>query len=79
MWISHRVTPDEVEDVLFGCDGEDTTYRLRRDGNFLTVYGETGSGRLLILVGEFLDTGQFRVFGARDMTKDERRAFRKGK
>lgn len=53
LWQSHQVAPDEVEEVLFGVDGEDATYRLRRDGDFLMVYGETGSGRLLKLVGEF--------------------------
>lgn len=78
LWQSHRVTPDEIEELLFGLDGEDAIYRLRRDGDFLTVYGETGSGRLLKLVGEFMDNGQFRVFAAQDMDGAEKRAFRKG-
>jgi hypothetical protein len=64
---------------LFGCDGEDATYRQRRDGDYLNIYGETGNGRLLKMVGEFMDDGKFRVFGAIDMDKDEVRTFRKGK
>lgn len=75
---SHQVTPDEVEEVLFGVDGEEATYRLRSDGDFLMAYGETGSGRLLKLVGEFTLGEQFRVFAARDMNEAEKRAFRKG-
>lgn len=78
LWQSHQVAPDEVEEVLFGVDGEDATYRLRRDGDFLMVYGETGSGRLLKLVGEFTLSEQFRVFAAQDMNEAEKRAFRKG-
>ena len=74
---SHRVTPDDVEEVLFGVDGEEAVYRQRRDGSYLIVYGETGSGRLLKLVGEFLEDGRFRVFAAQDMDAQEKRAFRR--
>ncbi len=77
LWQSHQVTPDEVEEVLFGLPGEEPTYRKRRDGDYLICYGETGGGRLLKLVGEFCEK-QFRVFAARDMDKDEKRAYRKG-
>ena len=51
---------------------------MRRDGDFLKVYGETGSERLLKVVGEFADNGQFRVFAAQDMDEAEKRTFRKG-
>jgi hypothetical protein len=63
----YQVTPDDVEEVLFGVDGEDAVYRQRRDGDNMIVYGETGSGRLLKLVSEFMKDGRFRVFAARDM------------
>ena len=76
LWQSHQVTPDEVEELLFGIPGEEPTFRRRRDGDYLICYGETGSGRLLKLVGEFFN-GRFRVFAARDMDKDEKRAYRK--
>lgn len=78
LWQSHRVTPDEVEEILFGLEGEEPTYRIRRDGEYLVVYGETGGGRLLKMAGEFCEN-RFRVFAARDMDKDERRAYRRKK
>jgi hypothetical protein len=76
LWRSHRVTPDEIEEVLFGVDGDDTAYRQLRDGNYLKIYGETASGRLLKMVGEFMEDGRFRVFAAQDMEAKEKRAFR---
>ena len=79
LWQSHRVTPNDVEEVLFGVDGEDASYRQRRDGDYLKIYGETGSGRLLKLVGEFMPGGSFRVFAAQDMDDREKRAFRKSR
>ena len=78
LWQSHRVTPDEIEEILFGLPGEEPRYRMRRDGDYIVIYGETGTGRLIIFVGEF--TGQrFRVFAARDMERREKRAYRKRK
>jgi len=70
------VTPDEIEEVLFGVDGEEAVYREIRDGDCLKIYGETGSGRLLKLVGEFMQDGRFRVFAAQDMDNKEKRAYR---
>lgn len=78
LWQSHMVTPDEIEEILFGIPGEETTYKIRRDADFYIIYGETGSGRLLKFVGDFRE-GLFRVFAARDMDSDEKRAYRKGK
>ena len=77
LWQSHQVTPDEVEEMLLGLPGEEPTYRQRRDGDYRIIYGETGGGRLLKVVGEIFRDG-FRVFAARDMDSRERRAFRKG-
>lgn len=76
LWQSHRVSPDEVEEVLFGVDGDEAVYRQFRDGDYLKIYGETGSGRLLKLVGESMKDGRFRVFAAQDMDDREKRAFR---
>lgn len=73
------MTPDEVEEVLFGLEGEEPNYRIRRvDDERYSIFGETGSGRLLIMIGEKMGNGQFRVFGARDMDKDEKRKYRGG-
>jgi uncharacterized DUF497 family protein len=77
--VAHHVTPDEVEEILFGCDGDEPTYRIRKDGDFYIISGETGSGRLLKVVGEILEDKRFRVFAARDMKANELRAYRKGK
>lgn len=79
VWAAHQVTPDEVEEIILGVDGEEPTYRIKRDGDFYIISGETGGGRLLKMVGEFLDTNRFRVFGARDMKPQEARAYRKRK
>jgi uncharacterized DUF497 family protein len=78
LWQSHQVTPDEIEEALFGLPGEEPTYFVRRHSDYYVLYAETGSGRLLICVGEFIGK-RFRVFAARDMAADERRAYRRRK
>jgi hypothetical protein len=78
LWQSHQVTPDEVEEILFGIEGEDPSYKIRRDGEYYKVWGETGSGRLLKIVLEKLSNGQWRPFGADDMKPAECRKFREG-
>lgn len=78
LWQAHHVTPDEVEEVVFGVPGEEPTYRMIRDGDFYLVFGETGSGRLLTIVGEFIEGNRFRPFGARDMDRAEKHRFRRG-
>ncbi len=77
LWQSHQVTPDEVEEVLFGLEGEEPTYLLRRDGDYYKVYGEARNGRLLKMVAERMDNGQWRVFAAKAMDPQETRKFRK--
>jgi len=79
IWQSHQVRPDEVEEALFGIEGEEAVYRIRRDGDAYVIYGETGDGRLLKMVGEFMRSERFRIFAAMDMDEHERRAFRKGR
>ena len=59
LWAAHRVTPDEVEEIVFGVDGESASYRILRDGENYRIFGETGGGRLLIMAGEFLETAGF--------------------
>jgi len=76
---SHHVTIDDVEDVLFGVDGEQPDYRHLRDGSNYVVYGETGDGRLLVIALEPIAPGYFRPFAARDMEPKERRAYRNRK
>ena len=76
LWASHRVTPDEIEEIVFGVDGERASYRIVRDGHNYVVFGETGGGRLLVAVGESFGSGLFRVFAARDMNESEKRAYR---
>lgn len=74
----HYVDVDEVEEIVFGLDGESPTFRIKREGDFYVIFGETGHGRLLKLVGEFLEDRRFRVFAARDMDDREKRIYRKG-
>lgn len=78
LWESHRVSPDEVDEAIFGCDGEDAVIRVFRDADNYKIFGETGNGRLLKMVGHFREDGQFRVFHAMDMDTDEKRLYRKG-
>ena len=79
LWRSHRVTVDEIEEIIFGIEGAPATYRVRRDGNAYVLYGETSAGRLLKVVGSFLRPRVMRIFGAIDMNNAERRAYRQGK
>ena len=79
LWQSHQVTPDEVEEILFGVDHEEPVYPVKRDGDYYRIYGETGGGRLLKMVAEHMENGQWRVFGAMDMSDKERRSFREGR
>jgi hypothetical protein len=79
LWQAHQVTPDEVEEIIFGIDGEDASYRMRREGAGYLIFGETGGGRLLKMYGEFVHDGCFRVYAAQDMNEIEKRKYRKGK
>lgn len=76
---SHYVTTDEIEEALLGDDEVPARYLVRRLGDAYELLGETATGRLLRMVGEFLADGRFRVFHARDMEARERRRFRMGK
>jgi len=67
----HKVTPEEVEEVLF----EDEPYVFRaRGGNRYAVYGTTDGGRYLIIVLQ-ISKSYAKVITARDMTLTERRKY----
>lgn len=78
LWKRH-VSPDDVEEIVFGTDGERARFLAKREGDAYKIYGETGGGRLLKMVGEFLPDGRFRIFHAMDMNDVERRKYRTGK
>jgi uncharacterized DUF497 family protein len=77
LWQSHQVTPDEVEEVLLGIEGQDPQLVQTRDGDYHAFLGQTGGGRMLSMVGEFLDGRQLYVFSARDMNEREKRRYRR--
>ena len=76
LWQAHQVTPDEAEEALIGFEGEEPTYLKARDGDYYALLGRTGGGRLLSMVGEYLDDGRLYIFSARDMNEREKRRFR---
>lgn len=77
LWRSHLVMPEEVEEALGGVDGDDPDYLMTRDGDFYAFLGSSADGRLLSLVGEFLDDGRLYVFSARDMDDGQKRRYRR--
>jgi len=82
LWVSHQVSPDEVEEMLFGIDGEeDARFHMIRSGDGYIILGQTFDGRLLKIYGEFVfseDHGQalFRPVGCMDMTANDIRTFK---
>ena len=77
LWAAHQVSPTEVEEIIFGVDGDGPRYDIFRDGGNYELYGQTGGGRLLLIVGALVGDGRMRIFAARDMDTHEKRAFRK--
>jgi uncharacterized DUF497 family protein len=73
---SHGVLSVEVDEIVFGFDGEQPDYDVRRDGPNYVLEGESGDGRLLVIALEPKGDGLFRPFAARDMEDDERRKYR---
>ena len=70
----HEVTPLEVEEVIF----EDAPHYRRGPGKGIYhVYGQTGAGRYLFVVLKLLGGGRGRVITAREMTRKERRLYRR--
>lgn len=77
LWRSHQVTPEEVEEALLGIDGEEPDYLMTRDAAYYAFLASTSDGRLLSLVGEFLDDGRLYVFSCRDMDDAQKRRYRR--
>jgi uncharacterized DUF497 family protein len=77
LWAAHQVSTTEVEEIIFGADGDVPQYDIVRDGGNYEIYGRTGGGRLLLMVGSLVGEGRMRIFAARDMDEREKRAFRK--
>ncbi len=70
---AHGVRPGEVEDAVNGRP----VLTLRGRNGTTEVYGTTAAGRaLLVVLAPALD-GRWYVVTARDMTSNERRAFRR--
>ncbi len=68
----HGFTPDEAEEVFAG------KYKVRRSrGALYLAYGAAFDGRYTAVVYRRLPERRIRVITARDMTKKERRLFRR--
>jgi uncharacterized DUF497 family protein len=70
----HDFVPDEVEEVFAS---EYQLYRTR-GGRYL-AWGQTLDGRMTLVVFERPERRRIRVITAREMTKRERRRFRRKK
>ena len=73
----HRVTPEEVEEVIF--EGEPFVRRGRGSGRNRRYYvlGQTRAGRYLQIVLGRVSGTTFKVITARSMKDDERRLYKK--
>ena len=61
---------------MFGVEGEGSTALVRRiEHPYVRIYGQTGSGRLLKMIGEDMQNGMLRVH-AIDMNDAEKKRFR---
>lgn len=67
----HHVRPEELDEVCFG-----EFWELRAGGGKRALYGQTSSGRYLLVIGVPRSGGLFYPVSARDMTEAERRRFR---
>ena len=74
IWVKHRVTLEEVEEV---CSSHPLFIR-GRDKSY-AVYGQTESGRYLLVVLFPKGQGVYSLATAREMTEVERRYYRSGK
>lgn len=69
--IHHNVSALEAEQCFVN------RHTRRRVGDDYLLLGRTDGGRMLLLVYEQKSDGRVRVYSAREMTDNERRAFRK--
>ena len=74
----HRIHPSEVEECVF--DNEPIVYRTTREGEkrYLVLCQCPENGRyLLVVLTEPDEGGYVRVITVRDMTKEERKLYRR--
>ena len=45
-----KVTPEDIEDIALGIEGAPPCYLMQKDGDYYVLSGETGGGRLLLVV-----------------------------
>ena len=69
--LHHNVSALEAEQCFAN------RHTRRRVGDDYLLLGRTDGGRMLLLVYQQKPDGQVRVYSAREMTDNERRAFRK--
>lgn len=67
----HNVSASEAEQCFAN------RHTRRRFGDDLFILGITDGGRMLFLIYEQKPSGAVRVYHAREMTREERRAFRR--
>lgn len=70
--LRHKVSPDEVEEVVFGKH-----YDVKTKQGRYRLIGQTENGRYLVIVLEPSDYGWFDPVTARDATKNERKLYLK--
>jgi uncharacterized protein len=76
--VKHRVTQDEVRDVLRISSHFRFVEKGHRQGeNVYSALGQTSAGRYLIVFFVRKKTGQALPISARDMTSRERRRYEK--
>lgn len=74
IWTLHRVTPEEAEAVCFN----DPLVIRGRDRSY-AVYGQSETGRYLIVFLYPRGQGVFSLASARDMTDTERRRYQRSR
>ena len=67
----HNVLPEEVEQVFRN------KHFVKRQKNVLLAYGKSISGRYLFVVFQRKGANQLKLITARDMTKKERKLYRR--
>lgn len=72
LWIKHRVTVNEVEEVLLNSHIEK---RKPGDRKRRYLYGKTDAGRYLFVVVEQLSLRHFFLLTAMDMDQGERKKY----
>jgi hypothetical protein len=68
----HAVTPEEVEEVLSSA----AVFKRGRGGVY-EAWGQTESGRYLLVISRYLGHNRAWPITARDMDENEKRFFRK--